>query len=154
MIDVDGLCVINVIEFKSNLTCSENTYYIINMNRTNKKGETIHKGARKIILGVYKYFQETAECMSVTKLVEKTSEVTGISVATIYRIRNQAAKGPLYSPGKRKMKRKGLQRNDRLKTYDDNIQSNIRRIVSTYCNSLGTKVACIVFHTGAQYVYK
>lgn len=96
--------------------------------RKRKKGENFSRKEKQMIINVYNYFSSS---MNVSSAVQEASKALGCSKRTIYNVKREQQIGQLSSPKKAK-KRKHVQINDRLHTYDDNTQALIRRKVHEF----------------------
>lgn len=95
------------------------------IGRKRRRGDKFSRKEKCMIANVFNYFNKS---MNVSAAVQEASKALGISDRAIYHVKQEQQTGVLSSPKKPK-KRKGIQVNDRLHTYDENTQAAIRRKV-------------------------
>lgn len=100
------------------------------MELSGKKGKRIESGERKTILDVYKQFQKSCPGESVSSLVKKTKEATGVSERSIYRLKKDEEKGKVLTP--KKTRRSVEYNTSRSVKYDGNVISALTRIVHSF----------------------
>ncbi|GFY42332.1 uncharacterized protein TNIN_32081 [Trichonephila inaurata madagascariensis] len=66
-----------------------------------KRGISIRSGARKNILNVYSRLREENSKESISEIVRKVSELTGVSKRTVYRLKKEKTLSALSSGKKR-----------------------------------------------------
>jgi hypothetical protein len=88
-----------------------------------RKGKIIKGGDRQTVINVYNYFKNQFPDKSDNYIVKETCNATCTSIASFYRIKKEAAQGPLRTP---KEDRKVTYRTNRSVKYNDFVRSAIR----------------------------
>lgn len=97
-------------------------------NIKRQQGKHFSRKEKCLVMNVLRYFLAT---MNVAAAVKEASKALCCTERSIYAIKKEEQSRGLMSPKKRP-KRKGVQVNDRLHTYDQDIQSIIRRKVHSF----------------------
>lgn len=98
-----------------------------------KSGQVLNASAKLIVINIFYFLsnesKENNGYRSVSSTIDRVSEMTGVSVRTIYKIKEESEKGEIKSPSK--TKRRLSQNNSRENKYDEDVRSNLRNIVHT-----------------------
>lgn len=106
--------------------------------RNNVRGKCLHSQSKQIVLNVYSKLLEQNPDKPITVITDMVADLTGVSVASIFRARRELKiKGKLSTP-KKSHSQIGI--TDRLTKYDDFEKTAIRRKVHDYffCNECPT----------------
>jgi hypothetical protein len=79
----------------------------------------------------FQLFETSQLDKSVNWIVSETTEGTGVSKTSVFKISSESARGPLVTPNKKRQS-KGVRRNSGEVKYDDFIRSSIRRKVHEF----------------------
>ncbi|RZF32598.1 hypothetical protein LSTR_LSTR011045 [Laodelphax striatellus] len=94
------------------------------------RGKPFNTGERDTVLKVFEYFRTSNSDKSVDFAVSRTSEATGISKRSVYRLRTEQKKGSVKTP--RKTKIRNVYKNCRTVKYDGFTISAIRKTVHSF----------------------
>lgn len=95
------------------------------------RGIVLNSQTRQIVLNVYSKLRMQNPSISIRSLVTMTSDLTGVGVATIFKLKAEVRKtGKPCSPSRKRVGAVGIR--DRLKKYDDFELSCIRRKIHSF----------------------
>ncbi|XP_054717309.1 uncharacterized protein LOC129226706 [Uloborus diversus] len=96
-----------------------------------KQGSALKSSAKTIVMNVFHKLQVRNPNDSVTEILDKTSDLTGVSTRSILRMQNEfKIQGSFSTPGRKRPARKG--KATRMQKFDDFVLSAIRRKVHLF----------------------
>ncbi|GBO17964.1 hypothetical protein AVEN_81248-1 [Araneus ventricosus] len=101
-----------------------------NLFQKNKKGKVLQSSARKSALNIFIRLKDENPNATIKSIVDRASELTGLSASTLFKIEKEAKSGILQTPGKKRPNAVG--KRTRLNTYDSFTLQSIRRRVHSF----------------------